>query len=227
MNNILNFANITNSLVGHWKIMPSGKIAYELGELSSDHPHRKLFDQKTDISKLKKILMHGMEAMHDHDGSYAIKGKKISHGKLDELSSIIETYMENSKNSIPSLLAGHKCTTMLFGGSNAKAQYIDDGSKALFVVRDANHYPVACKIEGLSDKKNLEKILLKFISEYIAHEHHRASLAIHGNGIISHAPDHIMFNASPLEYWPVPSENVFFRYPAITSVSLHQELPDS
>lgn len=215
MSSILNFSNISHAGFGHWIVLPSGKISYMLGNMHANHPHKKIHDTTSNIKGIKKISVHGMELEHYEDGSYKVGVQVIKHGKLDELSSSIQKELLQNAKTIHSKINGHNCKTIIFKNSSIKLQIIDHDNYQLFVLREANHHPVSCHIKRTDGKEKSDENLIKFAAEYLAHENHRTSLAIHGNGIISHAPDHIMFNMSPIKYWPSPQRNLFFRTPDI------------
>lgn len=211
MKSIMNFSNILSPALGHWNLLPSGKISYMIGSFHDSHPHKKLHETTSNIKDLKKILVHGLESEHYDDGSYRIINEKIKHGKLHDLAKQMTKKLHQDHESSTSAMGNLPCKTFTFGSSNVKVQIINDDGTTLIIVREANHHPVVCEIAKYG--KDTKEEALRIAGEYLAHEHHRASLAIHGNGIITHAPDHIMFNASPLEYWPVYESNIFFNSP--------------
>ena len=215
MSNILNFSNISSAAFGHWIVLPNGKISYMLGSMHENDPHKKIRDTTSNIKGIKKISVHGLESEHYEDGSYKIGIQVVKHGKLEDLSNLIQRELLQQSKIIHSKINGHNCKTILFKNSNIKLQIIDHGSYQLLVLREANHHPVSCHIKKTDSEENNDNNFIKIAAEYLAHENHRTSLAIHGNGIISHAPDHIMFNISPILYWPSHERNLFFRTPDV------------
>ena len=207
----MNFSNILSASLGHWNLLPSGKIAYMIGSFHDLHPHKKLHDTVSNIKDLKKILVHGLESEHYDDGSCRVLDTRVEHGKLDHLSEQITKKLHQGNESSMSKMSNLPCKTFTFGSSNLKVQIIKDEGTSLVIIREANHHPVVCAIAKIG--KDEKEEALRIAGEYLAHEHHRVSLAIHGDGIITHAPDHIMFNTSPIEYWPSYTKKIFFRSP--------------
>ena len=111
---------------------------------------------------------------------------------------------------------------MLFRSlTGIKAKIVISNNVEFIILTDVNDHPVAATVRGQEDITG--KQLAQYMAQYLAHEHHRASIAIHGDHLLCHAPDHIPAFQSPLEYWPNNSTKTFFRtIPNIAKDKRHQ-----
>ena len=211
MKNLIVMSGILPPSYGHWSANHDGRAQFMTGNVLASHPHANLKKNYSDVSAIKNIIMHGAEIDHLHDGRYGIHGRKIEHGDLNGLSSELKLMIDNSKKVHHSKTDDLPTSTLAFEKSSLKTRIYMDGSHILIVLKDANNCPLMCSMEPYESLKKSIKKAVKITSEYIAHEHHRASLSIHGHSKLSHAPDHIPFNMSPLQYWPVHDHRIFFR----------------
>lgn len=228
MKNLIVIKGILPSSYGHWSTIPDGRAQFTTGEVMSNHPHANLKKKFSDVSGIKNLVVHGSEIDHISDGRYGIHGRKIEHGNLNNLSSEIKMMIDESKRIHHSTTDDFPTSTIDFEKSSLKTKIYMDGSHVLVVIKDANNCPVMCSMEPYNSlQKSIQKAI-KMSADYITHEHHRASMAIHGQTKLSHSPDHIPFNMSPLEYWPVHDHRIFFRsIPTVKNMFDNEEDSDN
>lgn len=195
---------------GKWMLNEGGVIKFSPELMKTFHPHKKLSEMFTNVKNIRNIKMHKFPVFHTELGDYRVDSETIKHanvaGLSDEIQKILEPTLKYSSNHTDQGALRQEVTSNLTG---IKAKIIISNNVEFIVLTDANDHPVAATVrsqENISGKQ-----LARYMSQYLAHEHHRASIAIHGDHMLCHAPDHIPAFQSPLEYWPNNSNQTFFR----------------
>jgi hypothetical protein len=195
---------------GKWMIHDNGVIKFSTNGLNIFHPHKKLSEMFVNVKNVKNIKMHKFPVFHTDDGDYRIDSETIKHGNLsglsDEIQRAIEPTLKYNSHHTDQGGLRQEVTSNLTG---IKAKIIISNNVEFIVLTDVNDHPVAATVR--SEKSISGKHLAQYMAQYLAHEHHRASIAIHGDHLLCHAPDHIPAFQSPLEYWPNNSTGTFFR----------------
>lgn len=200
---------------GHWFMMPNGMSLFSSRNPDENHIHYSLMKENTDVKNMPKIAMHGFPVSHEGN-NYKIENTNVKYNDIEHLAKAIHLYLsknyriKNGKNDNDSF------RTMNFGASNLSGLMIGNGEKTLYIIKDANGQTVMATFRKNNKKNNSEEetqAMLKYVSEYLAHEHHRAAISIAGHMLLSHAPDHICFNESPLHYWPNSQSGTIHKNP--------------
>lgn len=193
---------------GHWHVKHDGVMHYESGKITDkSHPHHNLQSFMNLLKKISSIKMHDFFAEHGNDGTYKIGNSIVGHGDLSCLAEEIEKMLHFRNEST--------IDNIVFGQTSLRGKIIQKNGDCLHIICDSNNAPVCSSLRrNRGDEKNLQR-MKKDIARYLAHEHHRASISIHGTGLLHHCPDHIPHNISPLEFWPDPIMMTFRNNPSI------------
>ena len=201
---------------GHWHVKPDGVMHYESGKIiDKSHPHYNLQSFMKLLKKISSIKMHDFFAEHGNEGTYKVGETVVRHGDLpalaEEIEKIIHLLFEKKHmNKDESIIENIAC-----GQTSLRGKIIQKDGDCLHIIYDSNNSPVCSSLRrNRGDEKNLQR-MKKDIAKYLAHEHHRASVSIHGTGLLHHCPDHIPHNISPFEFWPDPIMMTFRKNPSI------------
>jgi len=199
---------------GKWKISENGDIEFSRHGMDSYHPHKKISELFANVKNVQNIKMHKYSLMHAENGGYKINGLNLKHGNTHGLSEQIQKHIEPTlKIETKHGMLGDIFQEVHSDLTGIKAKIILANNVQFMVLVDANDHPVAATIFN-DDTFSLNKIS-RYMAEYLSHEHHRASIAIHGDHKLCHAPDHIPPFQSPLEYWPNNKMEIFFTTPLV------------
>lgn len=200
---------------GHWAIQFNGVPFYASGDFSPLHPHHALSRQTTNIKGVKATKMHGLAAQHDRKDVIIISGEDVSHNNVKKLSELIRKILKKESKSVKPSSKKPKEYDMSFPNTTLTGTTHESSGGILFVVSDANNHPVMIT-KRPSSIKDIEGTLLTDVSEYLAHEQHRAAWFVHHDisNDIRHAPDHILPDRSPLTCWPCHRGKMIWSYPS-------------
>lgn len=215
MEQFIDFGDLSVSH-GHWSAKNNEPMRYVPGNIKDEqHPHFDLQKFFRIPSKLSSIRMHEFFAEHGKDGSYKVSRVIIPHGDVKNLANQIEELLKEKVHHTSERKGSaiiHHITVPL---TSVRGKVVEMNGECLYIVMDHNHSPVCSSLRRYRGKEKTLARIIKDISLYLAHEHHRASFSIHGSGMIYHCPDHIPHNVSPLEYWPDAITMVFSKTPPI------------
>lgn len=205
---------------GFWTSFPNGNYSFSIGS-PTEPLYASQFQTFSSVKNIPYISMHGLTIRHMDNGNYVISNKEIKHGDVARLSDEIQKFILTdfdqkfigTKNSVKKFKITNKnCDLIVLA-------YIGPDITSL-ELKDANGNIVHKRKYESKSIFNLKLNASEIMSEYLSHEHHRASLAIHDGGQIRHAADHIPEDVSPLKYWPLHSVQQFVVAPPLLQLQI-------
>lgn len=183
--------------------------------------HLEDFNEFADIKGIPYIEMHGFGLSHLSNGDYKLLKEKITHGHLESLSQNIYNVIfpslkiigtKATKNQSEAVATSTKCDL------SVKITATDFDSS--YELKDINGNTVAKKRVKNQLLWSIKDQCSELMANYLAHEQHRASLAIHGaTDGLRYAPDHIPENINPIYYWPNHALMAFGSSPPLVKLS--------
>ena len=187
---------------GHWFMMPNGMSLFSSRPPDENHVHYELMQQEEDLSGSPSVAMHEFPVLHENN-KYKIENDHIDYDNLKELAKKIRSFLKKNHAIKSGSNGSENIKTMKFGATNLSGILVGNSDKTFFLIQDANNQTVMATLrKNREDSQHSIEKMLDDVSEYLAHEHHRAALSVSGKTLCSYAPDHICFNESPLKYWP-------------------------
>lgn len=203
---------------GKWKMAEDGGIEFSRHAMNAYHPHKKISELFANVKNVRNIKMHKYPLIHAENGGYKINGLELKHGDVSALSREIQKNIEPTlKIDTKHGVRGDIFQEVHSDLTSIKGKIILSNNVQFMVLVDANDHPVAATI--CSDAAFSLNKIAEYMAEYLSHEQHRASIAIHSDHKLCHAPDHIPPFQSPLQYWPNNNLGLFFKTPLILNNS--------